>query len=492
MGKMFEFLVEKFNICSVKSNLTVLDSFKLYRNMELYQSSLNKFEQDHGDVLSPLEKYIVMIETDPLKRFSYILSQNHHANYFEEFFLILSNPILAKGRLFDILYDNRAVLNDIAIHIKDIWSAIITEKYDDIELKTFYNQKMIDMFLNNLVFKKLEQMDSRYDEMWNDYFIPATQSVVRFIQKIRHLFGSDHNTPGLSRFNPNLYRYMFKQNVGLDLDPSVMMSYAYNILEKNLQDCIRIGKKLYGKYIPYDELYIKISSEPDQMFKSDEDIIGSYIQYMNMYRKIYIEDQGFPVKTDVKIYPFNNPSLAGGMYMQGIFYLNLADSASARRYDVEALVLHETIPGHHLQIDISTFSPEVDPLSFLYGTLMNGFSEGWGLVAENMYDRSSLSPRQSVLNEYGRLQMNNMRTYRVIADIKLHVYGTPIKTLRDEMKKYVKMSDITIDSEIYRYVAIPGQAPCYKLGEMVLGKIDKSKHKSLMIKGWVPLCFIEI
>jgi hypothetical protein len=492
MGKLFDFLVNRFNICPIKSNITALDSFRLYVDMDSYQSALKSFEKTHINTMTPLEKYILMMETDPLKRFAYIFSQNHHVNYFISIFLILSNPDRAKGKIFDILYDNKNMMNDIAVHVKDIWRIIVTEKYDDVELKTFYNQKMIDMFLDNLVFKKLENMGARYDEFWNNHFFPATQSVRCQIQEIYHLFSPDEDLTGVYVFNPDLYRYMFKQNVGLDLYPEIMMNYAYKVLEKNRQDCIRIGKHLYKKDTSYDDLYTKISSEPDQTFHSDQDIIDSYVRCMDMYKKIYIEDQGFPVKMDVKIFPFSNPNMSRGIYDQGTFYLNLADRTSARRYDVETLVLHETIPGHHLQIDISTYSSKVDPLSFLYGSMMNGFAEGWGLLAESMYHRSSLSSRQSMLNEYRRLQMNNMRTYRVIADIKMHVYGVRIKTIRNEMKKYVKMSDMTINTEIYRYRAMPGQAPCYKLGEMILSKINRSKYKALMINGWVPLCFIEI
>lgn len=496
MGKMFDFLVKEFDISPLKSELTVIDTFKLYRSMERYQSSLKRFEDENRDTLTPLERYVLMMETDPLKCYAYIFAQNHHVNYFEDYYLVLSNPVLTKSRLFDILYQNREMIKEVALHIKDIWGIIITEKYDGVELKKYYNQKMIDMFLNNLEFKKIDGMGDKYDDLWKNYFIPATQSVKRFIKQIRHLFSGDdnHSVPGLSNFNPELYRYMFKQNVGLDLDPdpAIMVNHAYQILEKNMRDCVDIGKKLYGKIIPYDALYTTLLNEPDQMFTSDEDMIQMYESCMAMYKKIYVDQQGFPVKTDVKLFSFNNPSLAGGMYQQGIFYLNLADSSTVRRYDVESLVLHETIPGHHLQVDISTYSPYVDPLTFVYGTMMNGFCEGWGLVAESMYDRSSLTPRQSILNEYGRLQMNNLRTYRIIADIKLHVYGVDADTIKTEMKKYVKTSDITINSEVYRYIAVPGQAPCYKLGEMILGKIDRSKYKELMIKGWLPLCFIEI
>ncbi len=500
MGILFDFLVDRFFICAQKHNISVIDYFKLYKNINVYQSALVDFEKKHtndqNDQLSPLEKYVLMIECDPLRKLACIFSQNHLVNYIQDIFLILSNPILSEGSLFNILYENKSMIHEVAAYIISIWKIIINDNYEGVELKKFYNQKMVDMFIANTVHVKLENMGDRYNELWDNHFVPATLFIKTYLESIRHLFATDDQCeygPGLSNFNPDLYKYMFKLNVGLDLDSKVMITYAYQCLKQNLNRCTMIGKLLYGiDNIPYDILDSKILSENDQKFTSDAEIIDTYDKCMKMYRKIYVVDQNFPMSTDVKLFSFDNPSLAGGMYEHGIFYLNLANRDTMRRYDVESLVLHETIPGHHLQINISTYSKDVDPLTFIYGSMMNGFAEGWGLVAESMFDRSKLLYKQGILNEYGRIQMNILRTYRVIADIKLHVYGAKIKDVICEMKKYVKTSNLTINSEIYRYMAIPGQAPCYKLGEIILERTDRANYKSLMINGWVPLCFIKI
>ena len=506
MGKLFDFLVQEFDICSVKSDISVIDSFKLYQDMNVYRSKLEQFDsinnQDVQNPLSPLEKYVLMMETDPLKEISIMFSQNHQSGYFDKIFFMLSNPDAASTKIFNILYDNRELMHKMADHVKRLWNDITTKKYHDVDLKEFYNRQLVDMFLHNLEYEKpdhtIDSTNQKFDDMWDNYFIPATRSIRDFVRGIRYLFKEEdpNNRCGLSNFNPELYRYMFKQNVGLDLssDPKSMIDHMYQLLDENIQNCVQIGKELYGADIiyAYDDLCEMLESEPDQIFRSDEEIIDLHKSYMEMYRKMYVEDLGFPMKNEVKLVVFNNISLAGGIYDQDVFYLNLADSSTTRRYDVEALVLHETIPGHHLQIDISTYSDQVDPLTFVYDSMTNGFSEGWALVAEHLYDRSKLTHRQSVMNEYGRLQMNILRTYRVIADIKLHIYGHKIEDVRKEMTRYVKTSDASIDSEIYRYLVIPGQAPCYKIGEMILGKIDKSKHKELLLKGWMPLCFVEI
>ena len=96
---------------------------------------------------------------------------------------------------------------------------------------------------------------------------------------------------------------------------------------------------------------------------------------------------------------------------------------------------------------------------------MNGFSEGWGLFSEQLgYNISSF-------DYIGVISFHMFRTLRVIADISIHYFGTDPETLIDFFIKYLPLSKDEIKSEIYRYVCMPGQALCYKLGYEIIKKI---------------------
>ena len=348
------------------------------------------------------------------------------------------------------------------------------------------------MFISTLNFKKLTDMGAEYAELWDTYFSQAVQKVIRYVQSITAMFDETDKVPGLSSFDKDLYEFFFEYNVGLELKTE-LVSGVYAALKQNVHECIKIGRKLYNSDLTYGEIYGKIQSDPSQIFGSDSDIVESHVKCIDTYRKIFIDNRKYSMPTDVSIYAFDDPNLAGGYYYQNIFYLNLSDRNAMRKYDVESLVLHEAIPGHHLQISISTYSADVDYLTFMYPLIVNGYAEGWALLAEQMHDRSAEDDKQKLLNEYGRLQMNILRTYRVIADIRLHYFGEPIIRVKKEMSHYVKASEQTIDQEIHRYLAIPGQACCYKMGYIKISSLGMStddEYKKFLYRGWMPLCML--
>jgi len=429
--RLSDTVIEHFDIEPERRYITLFDYFKMYRDFDRYNQVMTKFKQGTTDQ-TKLESYVLKLELDPRRKVMYKLSHNHHMNYLMDIFFIIGNPILAKSPLFDRIYRHNKLIPDIADHTIQMWNSVLTEKYKGVPLKKFYNRDLLNMFISTLNFKKLTDMSAEYNELWDAYFSKAVQKVVQYLQSITAMFDEvTDKVPGLSNFDKDLYEFFFEYNVGLELNTDLVTG-IYAALKQNVGECVKIGRKLYGSDLTYAETCKKIQSDPSQIFGSDGDIVESHVKCIDTYKKIFIDDRKYNMPTDVSIYSFDDPNLAGGYYYQNIFYLNLSDRDAMRKYDVESLVLHEAIPGHHLQISLSTYTNknDVDYLTFMYPLVVNGYAEGWALLAEKMHDRTAEDEKQKLLNEYGRLQMNILRTYRVIADIRLHYFGETVSSVK--------------------------------------------------------------
>ena len=110
---------------------------------------------------------------------------------------------------------------------------------------------------------------------------------------------------------------------------------------------------------------------------------------------------------------------------------------------------------------------------FWYNCLVNGFAEGWALFSEKLGNNYS---EEDLL---GVLSYNLLRSLRIIADISIHYYGVAPEDMIELFKNYLPMNDRSIETEIYRYVSLPGQALGYKLGDKIFKAIFYKKFKRL-------------
>jgi uncharacterized protein (DUF885 family) len=163
---------------------------------------------------------------------------------------------------------------------------------------------------------------------------------------------------------------------------------------------------------------------------------------------------------------FSDKKLAGGYWMNDTFYLNTSTYSERNKFETTALILHETIPGHHLQLSNYMHSNIKNVILHMwFPVFINGFCEGWGLFAEQLgYDVNEM-------DYIGVVSFHMFRTLRIIADISIHYYGKDPEELIDLFSNYLPIPKDEIKSEIYRYVCLPGQALCYKLGYETIKKI---------------------
>jgi uncharacterized protein (DUF885 family) len=172
---------------------------------------------------------------------------------------------------------------------------------------------------------------------------------------------------------------------------------------------------------------------------------------------------------------YEQPALDGSR--AGNFFLRTASPETQSNCCMESLILHEAVPGHHLQIGLAQEMenvPEFRKIAF-YGA----FVEGWALYAESL--GKDLGLYETPYERYGRLQQESMRAARLVVDTGMHALGWTRQQAVETMKvvRGGWITDQTIESEVNRYVAIPAQALSYMIGGLKIRELRTKAEKAL-------------
>jgi uncharacterized protein (DUF885 family) len=156
------------------------------------------------------------------------------------------------------------------------------------------------------------------------------------------------------------------------------------------------------------------------------------------------------------------------------FYVNTWDLPSRPRYTMAALAYHEAVPGHHLQIAIQQ---ELDLPDFRRHEGFTAYVEGWALYAERLAGEVGGYPDDYA--EFGRLTFEAWRAARLVVDTGVHAFGWSREQAIEYMMQNVGLSEHDVIAEVDRYIAWPGQALAYKLGELEIRKLRAEAERAL-------------
>jgi prolyl oligopeptidase len=158
---------------------------------------------------------------------------------------------------------------------------------------------------------------------------------------------------------------------------------------------------------------------------------------------------------------------------QAWFNMNTYRPRDQVKYTVEALVLHETIPGHHLQVGLAR---ELDGVpQFQRAFSASAFAEGWGLYAESLGTSLGVVYRDPP-TRFGRLESERFRAVRLVVDTGLHAMGWSRDRAREYFAAHAPSQSL---AEVDRYIARPGQALGYKLGQLKIVELRDRAQKAL-------------
>ena len=332
------------------------------------------------------------------------------------------------------------------------------------------------------------------DFLKNDY-LPAAREGVGLV----HMKGG-----------PELYRYLVEQQTTTKLTPE-------QIHQIGLDDVARIRSEMekvkaqVGFKGTLAAFFQHLRTDPRFKPKSKEDLRDRYRAVETHLATRLPQLFSTMPKTPLDIRPvpdYIEKTSAGAYYQQGapdgsrpgVFFYNTYDLPSRVTYGVETLFLHEGNPGHHFQISLAQENEKLPPFQRFGGN--TAFVEGWALYAESLGKELGLftDPYQY----YGHLDDQMLRAMRLVVDTGLHSKGWT----RDQAIKYMldnsAMGKTDATAEVERYIANPGQALAYKVGQLkiralrtraekALGpKFDiKGFHEQVLMTGALPLSVLE-
>jgi uncharacterized protein (DUF885 family) len=171
---------------------------------------------------------------------------------------------------------------------------------------------------------------------------------------------------------------------------------------------------------------------------------------------------------------YEEPALDGSR--AGYFYMRTVDPEKQSSCCLESTILHESVPGHHLQIALSFETPGVPSFRKIFES--TAYTEGWALYAETL--GSALHMYETPYEKYGQLQGELFRATRLVVDTGIHTQGWTREKAIDYM--YGSGADPSRDfmaSEVDRYIAWPGQALAYKIGQLKILELRTLAEKEL-------------
>jgi uncharacterized protein (DUF885 family) len=182
------------------------------------------------------------------------------------------------------------------------------------------------------------------------------------------------------------------------------------------------------------------------------------------------------------------------------FFANTYDLKTRPSWEMEALVLHEAVPGHHLQIALAQELEGIHDL--LKHSFYTAFTEGWGLYAESLGDEMGFY--RDPYAKFGQLTYEMWRAIRLVVDTGIHAKGWTRQQAIEFFEENAAKNHHDIVVEVDRYIVWPGQALAYKIGQLEFAKLRaraqqelgpafdiRSFHDQLLLRGAMPLDVLE-
>ncbi|MCH8936594.1 MAG: DUF885 domain-containing protein [Gemmatimonadetes bacterium] len=323
------------------------------------------------------------------------------------------------------------------------------------------------------------------EQLVHDHIRPAIAEYRSFLQ-IEYLAAA-REAIGVSA-NPNgaeCYRAAVRYHATIDISPEQVHQTGLDQMETILAQMREIGARSFGT-TDTKELLERLRSEPQYLFRTRRQMI-EYAEAAVARAKAEIPNWFGMVPSApviVEPYPaFQEKSAPGGQAVApaedgsrpGKYLINTYQPERQPIAGLESTAFHETYPGHHLQISIAMENKELHPVGRYF--FLSGFGEGWGLYSERLADEMGLFTTD--VDRMGLLSAEAHRAARLVVDAGMHVLGWKRQQALDYLLEHTALSEALATAEIDRFLAVPGQATAYMLGNMEIRRLRELAEREL-------------
>jgi uncharacterized protein (DUF885 family) len=280
------------------------------------------------------------------------------------------------------------------------------------------------------------------------------------------------------------YAYLVRHFTTTDMTPEQVHQLGLKKVAEIHQQMLDIIKQVKFKGSFADFLHY-LRTDPKFYYKNPDDLLEAYkAQAKTIDPLLVTEFHKLPrIPWGIKIIPedqakntypaYSYPPAADGS-RAAYMYVNLYKPETRPIYEIPVLTCHEGRPGHALQLSLAT---ELTGLpDFRRFGYYNAYGEGWALYTEVLCGEMGLY--DTPYKKFGALSYQSWRAVRLVVDTGIHYFGWTRKQAVDYMKANTALTDQNINTEVDRYIAWPGQALSYMIGELTILKLrDEAKQK---------------
>jgi uncharacterized protein (DUF885 family) len=318
----------------------------------------------------------------------------------------------------------------------------------------------------------------------HDAIITAVNTEVRpAYNKVADFLAKDYAPKGRTEPGvwalPNgnaLYRFAVRQSTTTNMDPEAIHQLGLMEVARIEAEQLTIAKKL--GFADLKTFRASLKSNPKLTPTSREQLVEAYKGYIAQMQLELPKLFGLLPKTAVEIRPmqaFREKEAAGADYQQGtpdgsrpgVVYVNTSDYQNRTLTNVESTAYHEGVPGHHMQISIAQTLPDLPMFRQQAG--YTAYVEGWALYAERL--GKDIGFYKDPYSYYGHLSEEMLRAVRLVLDTGVHYKHWTRQQMIDFFHEHTSDDEPDLQAETDRYIAIPGQALAYKLGQLEILKL---------------------
>ena len=390
-------------------------------------------------------------------------------------------------------------------------------------IETALDPHIVDNAENSLLFKPFENLPDHFDDQLKQKILSDAKMAIKtsvvtgykdfrkfmlteYIPACRESIAASELPDGKS-----FYEFRVNKHIALDISPKEVHEIGLSEVERIRGEMEEVIKSVnfkgdfkdFFRFLRTDKRFYV--NEPDQLLKEVAFVLKKMDgQLPKLFKKLPRMSYGIreiPAYIAPKTTTAYYSGPAGDGSRAGFYYVNTYDLKSRPLYEIEALSLHEAVPGHHLQIALQQELENLPEFRRYVG--FTAFIEGWALYAERLGLETGFY--QDPYNDFGRLTYEMWRACRLVVDTGMHYLGWTRQQAIDFMAANSALTLHNITTEVDRYIAWPGQALAYKMGELKIRELRKkaegelgtnfdvrSFHDAILENGAIPLDILEI